>query len=163
MKTLKKYGVWGGLVITLVLVYAVGPQENEEGVFLSKHAEKNNKKEPNQKEVGITNNAGFLLRKMIVDEPANLFAVTYNAQVEQMYEEIPRELDLPTNPFSYAGKLIENGEVIVFLTDGRKNYVVKTGDSLEGTWKVKFIHPPEMALLYLPLKKVVSIQIGAPF
>lgn len=162
MKTFKKYSVWLGLIITLLLVYTVGPQERDEGVFLNKQVGKNNKKEPIQKEVGISNDAGFLLRKMIVDEPINLFSVTYTAQSELIHEKMPKESEALVNPFIYAGKLVEDGDAVVFLTDGRKNYVVETGDTLEGVWKVKSIHPPEMALLYLPLKKVISIQIGAP-
>jgi hypothetical protein len=49
----------------------------------------------------------------------------------------------------------------VFLTNGQKNYVVKTGDTLEDTWQVKSIESTEMILFNLPTQTQVSVQIGA--
>lgn len=161
MQRLKDYGVWLGLLITLILVYAVGQQENEDDLLVNQHEGESLIHTSVLPEDRSTTHERLLLRERIVDEPINLFSVSPTLQAEQMHEYLPSEPELPVNPYRYVGKLVEGEEVIVFLTDGRKNYAVRTGDTLDDTWKVIFIHPPEMMLQFLPLNTQVSVQVGA--
>ena len=66
----------------------------------------------------------------------------------------------PENPYRYAGKVVEDGQVSVFLTDGTNNHIVKVGDVIGGVWQVQAIRPPQLILKYLPLKTEVNIEIG---
>ena len=59
----------------------------------------------------------------------------------------------PPLPFSYLGQLIDEGNVTVFLrqqgSDG--NYVVRQGDTLDGTYRVDALDERRAVLTYLPL------------
>lgn len=101
------------------------------------------------------------LRNRIIETPKNLFAVPQIAEPEIAVDPLPAQPVMPANPYIYVGKLIEDGEMRVFLTNGRKNYVVKTGDTLEDTWQVKSIESTEMILVNLPTQTQVSVKIGA--
>jgi hypothetical protein len=160
MQSIKKYGVWLGLLITLVLVYVVEQGEGDADTLVTIADKESFTSTPDIKTKPLTAEKSFLLRERIVEAPTNLFSVSSMAQIEQVYDDQPSEPELPINPYRYVGKLVEGEEVIVFLTDGRKNYAVKTGDTLEGTWKVDFIKPPEMGLQFLPLQTHVRLQVG---
>lgn len=66
----------------------------------------------------------------------------------------------PPLPFAYMGKLIEDGQVTIFLTKQDRNYVVKTGDTIDGTYKVEEVSARMMTLTYLPLKIKQTLMIG---
>lgn len=159
MQSIKHYLLWLALAITLLLVYVIEQQEDVEtaGVIAPETTPKQQVKQAQNTPA----EADFQLREHIIDRPKNLFAVLQKAEPEIVREQRVPQPAMPVNPYTYAGKLIENGEVKVFLTNGRKNYVVKTGDTLEDTWQIKSIESTEMILLNLPTQKQVSVQIGA--
>lgn len=66
----------------------------------------------------------------------------------------------PPLPFAYMGKLIEDGQMTVFLTKQDRNYVVKTGDTIDGTYKVDEVSARMLTLTYLPLKIKQTLMIG---
>ena len=72
----------------------------------------------------------------------------------------PPKPTTPPLPFSYAGKLVEEGNALVFLTQGNRNLAVRSGDVIDGVWRVESIRPPTMMMSYLPLKTVVPLVIG---
>ena len=160
MQSIKNYLVWIGLAITLLLVYVIEQQEDDVeavGVIAPEVTQVQQFKQTQQD----TAEEDFQLRKQIIDRPKNLFEVPRVAEPEIALEQFMPQPAKPVNPYTYAGKLIEDGEVRVFLTNGRKNYVVKTGDTLEDTWHIKSIESTEMILLNLPTQTQVSVQIGA--
>lgn len=57
----------------------------------------------------------------------------------------------PPLPFSYMGKLLESGKTTVFLTKEDRNYIVRTGDTLDGTYGVETVDEDQAVLNYLPL------------
>jgi len=66
----------------------------------------------------------------------------------------------PPLPFAYMGKLIEDGQLTVFLTKQERNYVVRAGDTLDGMYKVEAVSPSMMTLIYLPLNIKQTLMIG---
>ena len=66
----------------------------------------------------------------------------------------------PPLPFSYIGKLIDGEKVTVFLARQDRNYAVKQGEIIDGTYRVEEVKPPMMTLLYIPLNQKQSMQIG---
>lgn len=66
----------------------------------------------------------------------------------------------PPMPFSYIGKYMEDGELVVFLGYRGTNLIVKTGDVIQQTYKVEKIQPPVLAVTYLPMNITQNIQIG---
>lgn len=68
---------------------------------------------------------------------------------------------MPPLPFKYEGRLVEDGNAIVFLTAGGRNLAARAGDVLNGTWRVEAIQPTAMTFTYLPLKSEATLAIGA--
>lgn len=67
----------------------------------------------------------------------------------------------PPVPFTYMGKMLDDGETVVFLTRGDRNYVVRKGATLDGQYRVDTIGPRTMVLTYLPAKAKQSLAIGS--
>ena len=80
-------------------------------------------------------------------------------QAELAAAAAPQVPAVPALPYTYAGKLIDGDDYIVFLTQGDKNYSVRVGDAL-GDWRVEAIRPPRMILSYVPMQAEVPLMIG---
>jgi len=160
VQSIKNYLVWIGLAITLLMVYLVEQQEEDIDAVEVRAPESVQVQsfQPTRTDIAEDD---FQLRKPIIETPKNLFEVPRSAEPEMPVDHQPAQPVIPANPYVYVGKLIEDGEMRVFLTNGQKNYVVKTGDTLEDTWQVKSIESTEMILFNLPTQTQVSVQIGA--
>ena len=66
----------------------------------------------------------------------------------------------PPVPFTYIGKYMEDGKLVVYLGYAGKNLIVKTGDVIQQIYKIEDIKPPLLTLTYLPMDIKQSIQIG---
>ena len=152
--------VWGGLVLTLAATAWVAASENvgqEELLVKPGHR---------VSPAVVTGDGGasaevlaYRPRALIVAEPEDLFPV--EALPDEVAETLPPpKPTTPTLPFSYAGKLVEDGNALVFLIDGNRNLAVRTGDVIDGVWRIESIRPPTIILAYLPLKTVVPLVIG---
>ncbi len=67
----------------------------------------------------------------------------------------------PPLPFTYVGKILEGGQITVFLARQDRSYVVKRGETLDGTYRVDEINAASMQLTYLPLDQKQTLAIGA--
>jgi hypothetical protein len=67
----------------------------------------------------------------------------------------------PPLPFAYLGKLIEADGISVFLTNGSRNWVVRSGDTIDGAYRVEAIGDGTMTLTYLALDIRQELGIGA--
>lgn len=160
MQSIKNYLVWIGLGITLLMVYWVEQQEDDiEAVEV--RAPESVQVQTFQMTQNDVIDEDIQLRNRVIETPKNLFAVPQIAEPQIAVDPQPAQPVMPANPYIYVGKLIEDGKMRVFLTNGQKNYVVKTGDTLEDTWQVKSIESTEMILVNLPTQTQVSVKIGA--
>ena len=66
----------------------------------------------------------------------------------------------PPLPFTYLGKLIIDGEVVVFVSTPERNFAVRKGDLINGTYRIDRIAPPTLSLTYLPLNEKQTLEIG---
>ncbi|MBI1891580.1 MAG: hypothetical protein HYS18_13090 [Burkholderiales bacterium] len=66
----------------------------------------------------------------------------------------------PPLPYTVLGKKVEDGKWEVFLARGEQTFIVREGSTIEGTYQVKSIAPPDISLVYLPLKQVQTLTIG---
>jgi hypothetical protein len=64
----------------------------------------------------------------------------------------PRAPEAPPIPFAYVGKMIEGATTTVFLTKQGDNYMVRAGDTLDGTYRVEEVGDEALVLMYLPLR-----------
>jgi hypothetical protein len=74
---------------------------------------------------------------------------------------LPPAPQAPPLPFAYLGKLVDADRIIVFLTNGNRNWVVRSGDTIDGTYRVEAIGDRTMTLTYLALDIRQELGIGA--
>jgi hypothetical protein len=72
----------------------------------------------------------------------------------------PPKPQAPPLPFTYMGKLIDDGRIVVFLTQGDRNHIVRQGDTIDGTWRVDAVTEERLSLTYLPLKQKQELAFG---
>jgi hypothetical protein len=72
----------------------------------------------------------------------------------------PPRPQAPPLPFVYMGKLIDEGRIVVFLTQGDRNYIVRQGDTIDGTYRVDGVTDQKLSLTYLPLKQKQELAFG---
>lgn len=167
MQLIKKYGVWLALGLTLIASVWVGQQENDAADAVVLVQQKNNVGKATRGSMSsvtspnLASGASVYRRPVIDDTPQNLFTVLVSPQDPSPDEMTDTGPQLPANPFIYAGKLLDDGKLIVFLTDGVRNHSVQVGDVLDDVWQIQSIHPPELTLKYIPLKTEIQMQIGA--
>ncbi len=167
MQMIKKNLLWILLLLTLAACFYVAQQDDganqaDDVIVLSRaEAKHTNRDESSRRSKQEMQASSQLLRAQLIDEPKNIFTeFVSESELSQRNVETPIEMP-PANPFIYAGKLVDDGNIIVFLMDAQKNYSVVTGDILEDVWQVKSIVPPMMTIRYLPLKIDMQLQIGA--
>ncbi|MFJ4196307.1 hypothetical protein [Pseudomonas sp. NPDC089534] len=68
---------------------------------------------------------------------------------------------LPPVPFQFVGRLHDRSDLQVFLQDGEKIYVVRSGDVIDDTWKITGISDLELSLVYLPLHLSQTLSVGS--
>lgn len=66
----------------------------------------------------------------------------------------------PPLPFTYLGKMKDNGDTRVFIATKDRNLVVKAGEVIDGTYRVEEIGPTAMTFRYLPMDKQQTLEIG---
>ena len=68
----------------------------------------------------------------------------------------------PPLPFAYLGKLVEDATTTVFLARQDRNYVVRAGDTIDGTYRVERIADDGLVVTYLPLKIQQTLPFSEP-
>jgi hypothetical protein len=68
----------------------------------------------------------------------------------------------PPIPYTYLGKKLEDGHWEVYLENGTRLMIARSGETLEGQYRVESTNPPIMKLTYLPLSETQTMPIGDP-
>jgi hypothetical protein len=66
----------------------------------------------------------------------------------------------PALPFTYFGKLIENGKTEVFVMRGDELISIAAGQKIDGEYRVDAITESSIVFTYLPLKAKLSIELA---
>ena len=174
MIMIRKYGIWLALLLTLAATVWVTKQDTADEIVIqtgkdaaalngdrkvqiTKHSSEQTKENLNPTTMDADS---FTPRPADNDVAKNIFTPFVATQNNPELNVAPANA-LPANPFVYAGKIVEDGALVVFLIDGEKSHAVKSGDVIEDTWKIKSITPPSMTLKNIPLKVEIQMQIGA--
>ncbi|KWT74863.1 MULTISPECIES: hypothetical protein [unclassified Variovorax] len=66
----------------------------------------------------------------------------------------------PDPPFTYLGRIDQDGRSHVFLGLGADPHVVEVGEAVDAQWKVEKADPTQLVLRYLPLNeiRIVALQ-----
>lgn len=67
----------------------------------------------------------------------------------------------PPLPFTFIGRMIEEGQTAVFVSIQDRNQVLRVGDVIQNVWRVDSIDPTSMKLTYLPLNENKYLSLGA--
>jgi hypothetical protein len=74
--------------------------------------------------------------------------------------EKPAPPTAPALPYTYFGRMTEDGKLYVFLQRGERSYTVKTGDLLDQQYRIDNITPNAVVLTYLPLMERQLLHTG---
>lgn len=66
---------------------------------------------------------------------------------------------VPAMPYRYAGKAVHEGQTKVYLAKGERVFPIRTGDTLDGAYRVQAIENTRITLLYLPLGRKETIPV----
>jgi hypothetical protein len=69
---------------------------------------------------------------------------------------------VPPFPYSYLGSIVDEGVRTVFVGKGERVLNLKTGDAVDGAYRVDSMNDRQMTMTYLPLGQVLTLPIGAP-
>ena len=72
----------------------------------------------------------------------------------------PPKPKAPPLPFQYLGKVVEDGEVKVFLGQQGRHLIARVGDAIDGTYTVEEIAGGRMTFVYQPLNERQILAIG---
>ncbi|MGE5526967.1 MAG: hypothetical protein ACM3SS_24865, partial [Rhodospirillaceae bacterium] len=67
----------------------------------------------------------------------------------------------PALPYTYFGRMTEDGKQYVFLQRGERSYTAKSGDVLDNQYRVEEITNDAVFITYLPLKQRQVLQTGS--
>ncbi len=73
----------------------------------------------------------------------------------------PEKPRAPRLPFKYLGRLVEDGSIRVFLSDQDRHLIVKSGEVVNGSYKVEKISDGQIVFVYLPLKERQILPTGS--
>jgi hypothetical protein len=68
----------------------------------------------------------------------------------------------PPMPYRFAGRVLHDGKLQVFLSKGDTAIPAKQGETIEGGYRVESIEADRITLLYLPLNLKESVPIAGP-
>lgn len=66
----------------------------------------------------------------------------------------------PALPYAYLGRWLENGETTWYLTRGKLPLAVRTGQVLDGAWRLEQAAAGRLDFTYLPLNQTRSLRTG---
>lgn len=66
----------------------------------------------------------------------------------------------PPMPFTYMGRMVEEGKTTVFLTRQDRSYAIKVGDTIDATYRVDAIETSGVTFTYLPLNMQQTLATG---
>jgi hypothetical protein len=67
----------------------------------------------------------------------------------------------PPVPFTYMGKLVEDGKATAFLVQGDRNVIAREGETLAGGWRVDAIGEQSMTFTYESLNQQRTLSFAA--
>lgn len=158
------------LLLTLAAVFWVSNQEEstsaQNELMISAHTKTSSKKHHDSVES----------TKMIQLDKLNRSSLDANADLNDIFKgkswyvpppppkpqppPPPPPPSAPPLPYTYIGKLIDGGKLSIFLSKQDRNFIIKEGDTLEGTYRVEHITPSNITLTYIPLNIKQNMQIG---
>ncbi|MFQ6404421.1 hypothetical protein ACIDE9_06595 [Methylophilus sp. 'Pure River'] len=93
------------------------------------------------------------------DNAIDLFAVLDMPSADSAEAAMPEAV----NPYTYAGRLQEDGRWTVFLTDGQQQYVLHEGDHFAEGWQVAVLDQQKIVLQHAAERFEIRLDNGVVF
>jgi hypothetical protein len=84
----------------------------------------------------------------------------FSAMQEPVADSAAVTAAVPVSPYTYAGRLQEDGRWTVFLTDGQQQYVLHEGDQFAAGWKVAVLDQQKVILQHAADRFEIRLDHG---
>jgi hypothetical protein len=88
----------------------------------------------------------FYVKPKVIEAP-----IYANYAPKSVIMEPPQPV-APPLPFTYLGKMTEEGKITVYIAKSGRNYVLKGGEVIDGMYAVQSIDAQKIIFNYIPLK-----------
>jgi hypothetical protein len=78
-------------------------------------------------------------------------------------DAVAAAVSVPVSPYTYAGRLQEDGRWTVFLTDGQQQFVLHEGDHFAEGWKVAVLDQQKVILQHAAERFEIRLDNGVVF
>ncbi|MFW5425872.1 MAG: hypothetical protein ACKE8R_01340 [Methylophagaceae bacterium] len=164
MDTVKRWLILGGLLaITLWLVWSTPGLENDIAIVEPARQAKADTSQT----IPPTLNRDFMLvqREGLDEDSYDLFELPDQVQAKPIQSVRPVVLprikpSTPPFPFTYIGKLTEEGVTKVFLLQDQSLLILREGDKVGSNYQLKAITEKQLRWKYLPLNTTQNMSIG---
>ena len=153
--------VWLALLLTIVATAWITVSENPEGkpiVLRAEPAGAGRAKQYQNRGVPLVALPLFTPRDVIEYDPEDLFPGDPPALEHE--ETAPARPTTPPLPYTYAGRLVEHAQPIVFLQRGNHPLTVRSGEVIDGVWRLDAVTQTSLSFSYLPLGTAVPLTFG---
>lgn len=65
----------------------------------------------------------------------------------------------PPLPFVYLGQIDEGDRIAVFLGQQLRTHIVRSGDTIDGTYRIESVTPTSATFIYLPLGEQQQLML----
>lgn len=88
---------------------------------------------------------------------------------EQPQPDVPAKVEpepvqapmAPALPLKFIGRMIDDSEIVIFLSWNGKQYTVKKNDTLENTYRIDDITQTEVSITHLPTNTVQTLAFNS--
>ena len=74
--------------------------------------------------------------------------------------EVPPAPTAPPLPFQYVGRIVQDGSTLFFIQRGDRLLTVQAGETIENNYRVDGLRGRALALTYLPLNQLQTLDTG---
>jgi hypothetical protein len=124
--------VWTALVMTLLACWWVNQQEQASSAITQVRSNS----VPKVLASTQVKSAQRLLREADTSPPSDLFS-PLTIQTDTSAAAAQAVIPEPVNPYTYDGRVLDDKEWIVFLTDGTHQFALREGEHFANGWKVR--------------------------
>lgn len=155
------------LSATLIAVYFAPPKQSEELIEVTSAPVNKKVKMTEKIEEPTMQSKQKLVQNRVWDTensqnlfPGKVKPISVAASALPQISLPPPIPTAPPLPFTYIGKVIEEGKPTVFVSKQQKNYYLKGGEVLEGTYRVDKVESDRVVFVYIPLETEQVMTTG---
>jgi len=153
------------LLVTLIAAYFAPPEQADALVEVNKTTRSKTTNVGDSIDYSIKQSGEAFVGKRlwVTKNSQNLFPDKVKPLPVVPVVQAPLPLPKPTAPplpFAYVGKVVEDGKPMVFVSKQQKNFMLKGGEVIEGTYRVDKVESGQVVFTYLPLAAEQVMTIG---